>query len=340
MVADRRYFVAPLLLLASVGSAGAAKDEDVASLTKLVSKQSARIQALESQLGQLGRRCKGQSRAKGCSAAEDEDPEPELQPFRAAERRRHAARRQQLLETLFEVEAGERLVALAVTSSIVDKGVPRYVAGAGESGTIYLYHSNGTLALAHPPEDATAATLTSIIAGPKEDPFIAVGSAAGEVLLYNLTMPRVRKNAGGPTETRLTLAMRAAAVLDVHGRAIPVLTIDTYMRGRRAMSAPPPPPPRARLRRASHPKCVPSMSRCVPQPAISRLGRRAHAVVGPRAPPGTHTQASHPPLIARRGAHASTASAAHCVSLAAYSVSRSLGGRRIGHPPPTISQWD
>ena len=60
--------------------------------------------------------------------------------------------------------------------------------------------------------------MSAIVIGTKEDPFVAVGTRAGEVLLYNLTLPRPavgKRPASGATS--LTLAMRAAAELDAKG---------------------------------------------------------------------------------------------------------------------------
>ena len=76
----------------------------------------------------------------------DPDPEPELAPFRAEERRRAAAKKQDFLTQVFNVSVGAPLTALAVSSGMLDhKGVPRLVAAASASGTIYLYDRVGEL---------------------------------------------------------------------------------------------------------------------------------------------------------------------------------------------------
>ena len=112
---------------------------------------------------------------------------------------------------------------------------------ADTKGTLYLYDRAGELSAQLSAELGTSAsTITSIAIGSREDPFVAVGTLAGEVRLYNVTLPRLRSSAKSPPtsqETTLTLAMTSPAQLDDKGKPVPVLAMETYMRGRRAMIA-------------------------------------------------------------------------------------------------------
>jgi hypothetical protein len=231
-----------VLLLAACAASGKkdARDsgKDVApwDLAQQVAQQSSRIRQLEAQLSKVGR--------GSCAAGADaEDPEPELRPFRILERQRAADKRQEQLLTLFNVSVGEPLTAVAISTNIVEKGVPKLVVGAGASGTLYLYDRNGTRSLTLPLEGkpskkAPAPDITALAIGPREDPFVAVGSRAGHVSVYNLTLPRAKVGSrAATTETALSLATRVEPHLDASGKPVPVLTLDTYQRGRRAMLA-------------------------------------------------------------------------------------------------------
>ena len=218
---------------AAAASAGAPTASSVVALSQTLTAQAARIKALERQLAKLG------SGGKSC-ASDADDPEPELHAFRVAERQKNAQKKQEELVQLFATHAGEPLSAVAVSSHLLEKSVPRLVVGGGASGALYLYDKNGTLALSLPPDASLPApsAVSAVVIGPKEDPFVAIGTSGGEVLLYNLTLPRPaigKRPASGTTS--LTLAMRAEAQLDTTGAPTAVLTLDAYMRGRKAMLA-------------------------------------------------------------------------------------------------------
>ena len=84
-----------LLLVAASASIAQAKEAPsnaaIASLVQTVAAQDAKIKALERQI----------SRSTGSCAADADDPEPELQTFRSAERLKRAQKRQEDLITLF-----------------------------------------------------------------------------------------------------------------------------------------------------------------------------------------------------------------------------------------------
>ena len=246
-------WVALVAILLAAATPASASEKALKTLQATVAAQSARIQSLEAQLrtGVCATPPKPsggkQSKAPERCVPLDVDPEPELAAFRAGERRRAAAKKQELLTTVFNVSVGKPLTALAISSALVDhKGVPRLVAVADASGTLHLYDRAGELAASVPAAGETsAATISSIIFGTKDDPFVATGSVGGEVALYNLSLPRLRSSptpaSGGPLPppppTTLTLAMRAPPLLDERGAPIPVLTLSSYLRSRRTLLA-------------------------------------------------------------------------------------------------------
>eukprot|EP00900_Chrysochromulina_parva_P020682 jgi/Chrpa1/3247/Chrysochromulina_OHIO_Genome00009094-RA len=250
MAIGRAALVAIALTAATPASAS---EKALKTLHATVAAQSARIQSLEAQLrtGVCATPPKPsggkQSKAPERCVPLDVDPEPELAAFRAGERRRAAAKKQELLTTVFNVSVGKPLTALAISSALVDhKGVPRLVAVADASGALHLYDRAGELAASVPATGETsAAIISSIIFGTKDDPFVATGSVGGEVALYNLSLPRLRSSptsaSGGPLPppppTTLTLAMRASPLLDERGAPVPVLTLTSYLRSRRTLLA-------------------------------------------------------------------------------------------------------
>ena len=127
---------------------------------------------------------------------------------------------------------------MGISSSILDKNVPKLVVAAGASGALHLFDRNGSLTFEQPPDEAAGPTVNTMVIGPREDPFVAVGTVGGSVLLYNLSLPRGRVGSRtATTETKLTLATRVEPMLDSSGAPVPILTMDTYMRGRKAMLA-------------------------------------------------------------------------------------------------------
>ena len=236
-----------VLIVTALGcSAGGrtSSDEHLKGLSKLVAVQSARIQALEAQLKKSAP-CPAAkvSRAKGASKCllSDSESEPEIQAFRLHERQRAAAKRQALLTPVFNVSVGSPLTAIAVSTGMLDrKGVPRLVAAADSSGTLFLFDREGGLSYKLPPSsESSAAVVSSIVIGPKEDPFVATGTLGGQVFLYNLTLPRLghsstADSAGAPS-TSLNLAMHTNVLLTPDGAPAPVRTLDTYPRGRRTL---------------------------------------------------------------------------------------------------------
>ena len=88
-----------LLGLLTLTVAAAGKDKEVpsaasaAALAQQLAAQAKQIKALERQVSRLS--------GGGSCAADAEDPEPELQAFRAAERQKRAMKRQDELVTLF-----------------------------------------------------------------------------------------------------------------------------------------------------------------------------------------------------------------------------------------------
>jgi hypothetical protein len=127
---------------------------------------------------------------------------------------------------------------VGISSSILDKNVPKLVVAAGASGALHLFDRNGSLTFEQPPDEAAGPTVNTMVIGPREDPFVAVGTVGGSVLLYNLSLPRGRVGSRtATTETKLTLATRVEPMLDSSGAPVPILTMDTYMRGRKAMLA-------------------------------------------------------------------------------------------------------
>lgn len=239
-----RLIVGVALLCAASASAN---EKTVKALQATVAAQAVRLQALEAQLrtGVCATPPKG-SKQDRCMPL-DVDPEPELLAFRAAERRRMVAKKQEQLTTIFNVSVGAPLTALAVSSALLDnKNVPRLVAVADASGTLYVYDRTGELSVTVPAlSETSAATISTIVIGPKEDPFVATGTLGGEVALYNLTLPRIRAASAKPDAppppppppVSLTLAMRAPAQLDASGAPIPVLTLESYMRARKSLLA-------------------------------------------------------------------------------------------------------
>lgn len=238
------------VLLSGLAAIPAAGNKEIKALQATVATQAARLQVLEQSLRTgvcLAPAKSGGSKLKGSEACTplDVDPEPELAAFRAAERRRAAAKKQELLTTVFNVSVGKPITALAISSGLLDnKGVPRVVAAADTSGTLHIFERTGALALSLPPSSETSASIiSSIVIGPKEDPFVAAGTVGGEVTLYNLSLPRVR-NAPSPLgssppapPTTAKLAMRAPAQLDEHGQPVAILSMETYMRARKTMLA-------------------------------------------------------------------------------------------------------
>ena len=80
------------------------------------------------------------------------------------------------------MQVGSPLTALAISTNILDKGVPRVVAAADVSGSLHLYDREGELSLTLPPtEETSAARVSSIVIGAREDPFIATATSGGEV---------------------------------------------------------------------------------------------------------------------------------------------------------------
>ena len=127
---------------------------------------------------------------------------------------------------------------MGISSSILDKNVPKLVVAAGASGALHLFDRNGSLTFEQPPDEAAGPTVNTMVIGPREDPFVAVGTVGGSLLLYNLSLPRGRVGSRtATTETKLTLATRVEPMLDSSGAPVPILTMDTYMRGRKAMLA-------------------------------------------------------------------------------------------------------
>jgi hypothetical protein len=224
-------------ILVLVGTAWAKKTDEpvearVQKLDKLVNAQATRIQALEAAL----QSCSSKSKGKGAKCDPDLfdaalDAEPELRAFRAVEKARAAAKKQEQLEPIFQVsvscdsraspsltgyeemcwfergagvpmscarprpvaphpcdhapvplQVGSPLTALAISTNILDKGVPRVVAAADASGTLHLYDREGELSLTQAPtEQSSAARVSSIVIGAREDPFIATATSGGEV---------------------------------------------------------------------------------------------------------------------------------------------------------------
>ena len=205
-----------LVAIASTGKPNDPTDAAIAALSKTVAEQAAIIKQLRS----------------GGSCADADDPEPELRAFRAAEQQKRAEKKQEELITLFTTTAGEPLTAVAVSNDMLEKKVPRLIVGGAASGALHLFDKNGTLRLT---EQVVDASISAVVIGPKDDPFVVVGTSAGEVLLYNLTLPRLATPKRPSTgSTTLKLAMRAEPQLDESGNPIPVLTLDAYMRGRKA----------------------------------------------------------------------------------------------------------
>ena len=223
------------------GSAVCAKQElDAKALAALVQAQSKQIKALEDKLSGLKRKVSGKG---SCAAGGDaDDPEPEIYGFKLIERQRAAAKRQEQLTTIFNVTVGEPLTAVAISSSLLNKTVPKLVVAGGSSGALHLFDQKGDLSLEQPPPDdmPTGTSANAIVVGPKEDPFVAVATSGGSVLVYNLSLPRGKLRQGvreAVTETKLALATRVEPQLDDHGLPVPIHCMDTYMRGRKAMLA-------------------------------------------------------------------------------------------------------
>ena len=217
-----------------IACAAHAKDPDVKALASLVTSQAKAIKSLEMQISKLSKMKKG--------SCFDSGGEDELYAFHAAERERQAAKKQEGLMTLFNVTVGEVLTSLAVSSGLVEKNIPKLVVAAGSSGTLYLYDTNGTLSLELPPDEECKQTslcvVSAVVIGQKEDPFVAIGTAGGAVLLYNLTLPRKKiGNRAATTETKLSLSIRMEPQHDENGKPIAVTTLDTYSRGRKPMLA-------------------------------------------------------------------------------------------------------
>ena len=215
------------VLCAAVGAL-AAQDAS-AALAQQVAAQAREIKALERRLSSSG----------SCSSDSD-DPEPELKAFKIAEQQKRAQKRQDELLTLFTTTVGEPLSAVAISTHHMDKSIPKLIVGGGVSGSLHLYDKNGTLTLTLPPdaELPKPTAITAVVIGTKDDPFVCVGTAGGELLLYNLTLPRPA--VGKRPErgvTSLTLAMRTEAQRDAAGAPIGVLTLDAYQRGRKTMLA-------------------------------------------------------------------------------------------------------
>ena len=147
-----------LLGLLTLTVAAAGKDKEVpsaasaAALAQQLAAQAKQIKALERQVSRLS--------GGGSCAADAEDPEPELQAFRAAERQKRAMKRQDELVTLFTAtvrakkdgavetrmcspalrprpiaQVGEPLTAVGISSGLLDKSVPKLIVCAGASGT-------------------------------------------------------------------------------------------------------------------------------------------------------------------------------------------------------------
>ena len=148
--------------------------------------------------------------------------------FRAAEQQKRAEKKQE--GSLFTTTAGEPR-RRRLERHAREKRCRCSSAGAA-SGALHLFDKNGTLRLT---EQVVDASISAVVIGPKDDPFVVVGTSAGEVLLYNLTLPRLATPKRPSTgSTTLKLAMRAEPQLDESGNPIPVLTLDAYMRGRKA----------------------------------------------------------------------------------------------------------
>ena len=173
--------------------AAAAASGDVAAqlsaLSKAVQAQAARIAHLEGALakGPPTRQCAAEVTPAGF------DLQPELQPFKLAEAQRALKRQQEQVVSVFNVSIGTPIVAVALSTQLVEKSVPRLAAAAGLSGALHLFDKAGDLVAKVQTAHAAHATITAVIFGTKEDPFVATAATDGQVLIYDLSLPKAAR---------------------------------------------------------------------------------------------------------------------------------------------------
>ncbi|KAL3899356.1 MAG: hypothetical protein SGPRY_012655 [Prymnesium sp.] len=221
------------------------------ALSDAIAAQAQRIAALEKQLGRLSAQTCATPEPRGACAAHEEAiawerQEPvELLPFRLQERRRAWQRQRELLSTLFNVTVGAPVTALAISTHLVEKGLPRFIMCADSTGSLHVFDREGKLLFSQP-TDLDGARITAISIGTKEEPIVATAATDGQIRMYNMTLPRparpVRSAKKGqdplPTSPAVEFELTAALTIPsetVNGSPIAIGSLELVLRGRRLL---------------------------------------------------------------------------------------------------------
>jgi WD40 repeat protein len=197
----------------ATGSSQADLAAQVQELSKAVQAQTSRIAKLESQLAAQKKAAQVKQQCASSSAPSTGfDLQPELQPFRLAEAQRALQRQREQITSLYSAAVGTPLTAVALSSHLLEKNVPRLAAAADTSGVLRLFDRSGDEVTRVQTDHAAGSRVTAVVFGSKEEPFVATAGTDGQVLVYDLSLPRPqRAKKKKPVNNSMTAEEQAAA---------------------------------------------------------------------------------------------------------------------------------
>ena len=95
-----------------------------------------------------------------------------------------------MLSAVFNVSVGAPVTALALSTQIGEKSVPRFLICADAAGTLHTFNKEGTLLLSFPTGMGAGVHVKAMAIGTREDPILTTVATDGVIRVYNMTLPR------------------------------------------------------------------------------------------------------------------------------------------------------